>query len=187
MHPDAERYDRKYRKPRYFMKEWRQQCFTIWMHSLSSKPIKYATFMDVGCGRAESVDIARSFGLDARGCEIAPGRCERDDVDLLEIGAIDLPYETDSFDIVTSMDVLEHIEPENVLKCLDEILRIARHIVLIGVPSTPTTDPRDHQTVEPPRWWKHRLRERSQHVNDISGDMPIPNYKKPYSYFEVIP
>lgn len=45
-----------------------------------------------------------------------------------------LPYRDSSFDTVTLIHLLEHLEPEQALQAIREAMRVARHAVIIAVP-----------------------------------------------------
>merc|ERR1740121_1875941 len=45
----------------------------------------------------------------------------------------DLPYSDSSVDAGLSVDVLEHIAPEDVPKVVDEISRVVRHALLVEI------------------------------------------------------
>lgn len=48
--------------------------------------------------------------------------------------AMDLPFQKDSFDMAVSLDVLEHVAPENRLQILDEMGRVARDGMILTFP-----------------------------------------------------
>jgi SAM-dependent methyltransferase len=85
--------------------------------------------LDVGCGAGGNLDLLSAFGV-TRGVEPAgPGlegcRARGLGPDRVVEGEADaLPFENGEFDLVTSFDVLEHIEDD--LGALKEIARILR-------------------------------------------------------------
>ena len=92
--------------------------------------------LDVGCGTGRNLDLLAQFGR-ARGVEPeGPGlaRCRERGLgeDVVKAGtATELPFDDDSFDLVTSFDVLEHLEDDGA--GLDEIRRVLRpagHVML---------------------------------------------------------
>lgn len=56
-----------------------------------------------------------------------------------QANVLDLPFATDAFDLVTMLEVLEHI-PDTV-KALSEICRVARRFLLLSVPSKEDDNP----------------------------------------------
>lgn len=90
--------------------------------------------MDVGTGRGELVDAVRwRFGVQAFGCEIVPELTTRPHVSL--IGSLTrLPFPDRAFDVVTCLDVLEHLmNPADSLAALRELWRITARVLLISV------------------------------------------------------
>ncbi len=74
-----------------------------------------------------------------------------------------LPAETDSFDLVACLDVLEHVLEGDALAGIAEMLRVSRQRVLItvawfrsdfGLPGTEL-----HITRHPIEWWETRVAE----------------------------
>ncbi len=95
--------------------------------------------LDAGCGSGRTMDdlgrygSVRGFDLEPRGVEVARARGHLVSVARVE----DIPYEDDSFDLITCLDVLEHT-PDDVTS-LRELRRVARAgaFLLVTVPAYP--------------------------------------------------
>jgi len=74
-----------------------------------------------------------------------------------------LNFKSDSIDIVTCFDVLEHIEPQFLDMSIANIFRIAKYKVLISVGYNETTKTINgevyklHEIVESFKWWKDKI------------------------------
>ncbi len=86
-----------------------------------------ALILDAGCGSGrmldELVDYGRVAGIDAspRGVEAARARGHAD----VQVGSVDqLPYPDSLFDLVTSLDVIEHVHHDE--RALRELWRVTR-------------------------------------------------------------
>ncbi len=66
---------------------------------------------------------------------------------------LDLPYEDDSFDIVTSLDTLEHIPADRRDRFLAETMRAARHAVVLINPIQSTEADLAEETLNEYIWW----------------------------------
>lgn len=69
-----------------------------------------------------------------------------------------LPFKDKSFDTVTCFEVIEHIPPEDRDRVLKEMVRVAKYIIIISVPSRHPVNFRaagreDWRTINP--HWKH--------------------------------
>lgn len=56
-----------------------------------------------------------------------------------------LPLKNSSFDIVINMDMLEHLPPQTRQQAINELIRVARHTVIIGVPTGKRAHQQDNQ------------------------------------------
>lgn len=90
--------------------------------------------LDVGCGTGDLVRVLRKFGIDAYGVEISEQALELADKSIkqfLKKGDIDhLPYEDESFDLVLTFDVLEHVDRSKIKKAINESIRVSRKYIL---------------------------------------------------------
>src|SRR5690242_18121124 len=83
--------------------------------------------LDVGCGTGANLKMLAACGR-AEGVDISPQAiefCRERGLDSVKLGAIEqLPYESESFDLVTALDVVEHLD-DDVLG-LREMRRVLR-------------------------------------------------------------
>lgn len=106
------------------------------------KPLSPKTVLDAACGEGFTMDKLVKFGIGKQieGLEyskeaISLGRKLFPNLTFKEGNIYDMPYEDDSFDLVTCTEVLEHInEPAKVFK---EVLRVSKKYVIISVPNEP--------------------------------------------------
>ena len=84
------------------------------------------TLLDVGCGKGKLVEWAKEKGIDATGLDFASGYGVQADL-------LDMPFEDNSFDVVTSFDVLEHLRPEDLDKGLNEMSRVAKTYWVLSI------------------------------------------------------
>lgn len=108
--------------------------FTLWRAFLYSLFIKFfvrpRSVLDVGCGLGAVVYYLRKLGIEAHGLEISeyalknallPAR------KYLKYGDIrGIPFPDNSFDLVMTQNVLEHIHAEDIPKSIAECTRITR-------------------------------------------------------------
>jgi SAM-dependent methyltransferase len=94
--------------------------------------------LDVGCGTGANLKMLAAYG-NAEGVDIsqqAVDYCRQRGLQSVKLGAAEqLPYENDSFDLVTALDVIEHLDDD--IAGLREMRRVLRHDgrVLLFVPA----------------------------------------------------
>lgn len=105
--------------------------------------IQVRSVLEAGCGEAElanivaqklkNLDKLKGVDIDSRVLQIAQKRFPA--LDLAQASIYDLPFEDDSFELVISCEVLEHLE--NPERGLEEITRVSSKYVLLSVPREP--------------------------------------------------
>ncbi len=117
-----------------------------------------STYLDVGCGRGETLEMASQRGLIPFGVEIVPELC--DGVVVVRSDITDLPF--DDFDYVSCYDVLEHLVTSDVDAALNELFRVAGKVLFIT-----TNNKRSHigelelhLTRKPREWWEEEFSKR---------------------------
>ena len=94
--------------------------------------------LDVGCGTGGNLKMLAAYGQ-AEGVDISQDAvdfCHERGLDSVKLGAAEqLPYEDNSFDVITSLDVIEHLDDD--VEGLREIKRVLRPDgrVLLFVPA----------------------------------------------------
>lgn len=132
------KYVKCYQHNSYKMGPDRVREWTDYLKYLEDSESDVHTILDVGCGRAESLDMAVRAGFGpVHGCEVVQdlvgGR-----VNPME-GIHCLPYLDSSYDLVSCQDVLEHILEDDVPAGLRELARVARRRIYISVAWFPST------------------------------------------------
>lgn len=98
-----------------------------------------SSLLDIGSGRGVFLyALMENFpNLNIKASDIEE-KCVNDiknyfELDTILCDAKDLPFEDNSFDVVTALECLEHME--NYEEAIKEILRVAKNNVIISVPS----------------------------------------------------
>lgn len=93
--------------------------------------------LDLGCGDGLLLSLLKEKGIIGKGLDISEegvgkARAKGFDVSVFDFSS-KLPFPDNSFDVVISLDVLEHLyDPENLLK---EARRVSKGSVIISVPN----------------------------------------------------
>jgi SAM-dependent methyltransferase len=90
--------------------------------------------LDVGCGRAEMLNAFSELGLDCCGCDLEapPSGSSECEIKELDFGHDPFPYDADSFDVVFSKSVIEHLhDPGNFLGQIRRVLKPGGIFILL--------------------------------------------------------
>lgn len=112
--------------------------------------IQPASLLDIGSGRGAFVwPLLDSFPwlpvtcVDVLDCRVADMQAVQrggiDQLRALNANATELPFADRTFDVVTALEVLEHIP--NMQRALAEVCRVARKFVILSVPSKEDNNP----------------------------------------------
>lgn len=96
--------------------------------------------LDVGCATGYLVEVLRERGIDGEGCDVSPFA-----IDHAAPGAkghvrvgnpvTGLPWSDGTFDLVTALEILEHLPPDRVPVALAELRRVCRGYCYATIPS----------------------------------------------------
>lgn len=102
--------------------------------------------LDLACGTGASTDSLAKAGADVTGCDFSAGMIReglrrRPHLNLIQGDAMDLPFEDESFDVVTMSYGLRNVQ--NPMRALEEMYRVVRPggRLVIAEFSTPVTQP----------------------------------------------
>jgi SAM-dependent methyltransferase len=89
--------------------------------------------VDVGCGDGAITDrLAEQW--DVTGVDLSPTALQHVRASSVQASATSLPFEDQSFDLVLSSEMLEHMADDEYRRSLAEICRVTRRYVLLSVP-----------------------------------------------------
>jgi len=101
-------------------------------------PQEATSLIDVGCGNGAFLSILEEQrphtvlkGVEPSGAAIGQKLCH---CEILQSDAGRLPFPDTSFDVVSSMEVLEHIPQRAMPGVLSELMRLSRRYILLGLP-----------------------------------------------------
>lgn len=120
--------------------------------SLISKSHKV---LELGCGQGNVIKQLASEGYNIQGTDITLDGVVGDKKLFTEAPLWNLPFDSDGFDFSYSTDVMEHIPPELVGRCIDEIFRVTTAKTLHIICPRPSTHKEGlHLTIQTARWWR---------------------------------
>ncbi|XRB23903.1 glycosyl transferase [Pseudoscourfieldia marina] len=157
----------------------RQSCWGCRFAGDIVNKVQFHSMLDAGTGNGALVRLMREHGKAAWGIELSKAVLEKECPDMLQKGWVEpgiltnLPYEDNSFDLVYSADVLEHIHPEEADKVIGELVRVSRRHVVMSISLKGHTkataenneEANRHTMLRPRQWWEQKFREHGAVVN----------------------
>jgi SAM-dependent methyltransferase len=145
----------------------------VWVRDWLAK-LTPGRVLDIGCGRGEAMRFAAALGYDAHGIETAPSLCTGN---VIEGSVLDIPESLGRFDLVLCLDVLEHLEADEIEPALNQIKSVSDSaLISIGLGPAMQVDGVDlHITQHTPAVWASELR------SVLSGAAITEGYNSPPS------
>lgn len=103
--------------------------------------IEYGNLLDIGCGEGyltnelASKKKTRAIGIDPGKEPLEEAKRRYKDIEFIKCSAYKLPFDDVCFDLVTVIEVLEHLDSPG--RALEEIKRVAKNCVILSVPNEP--------------------------------------------------
>lgn len=138
------------------------QCAILAVFAIFGIP---TTYLDVGCGTGAMVKVAKAIGVDAYGVDQLVGE------DYYNLYRRDLRQPFDlarQFDLVTSIEFVEHVEADyegNVSDTLTRHVGIGGRLVLTSAP--PGQPGYNHFNCQPKSYWRDRMENRGLRYSEI--------------------
>lgn len=149
-----------------------------------SKLSEYDMWLDVGCGCGHYIKNAiAEKNITVHGMDVVDksvSQANKEGIICIKHSAAQIyPYSDETFDMVTSTDVLEHLHISDVDQALREIYRVLKcgKYSLLAPATTPDKTGLLHLTVKPREWWVEKLQYLGFTVEAFVGEKGILLYK----------
>lgn len=146
---EIDKYYRAYQNESYRLGVARKKGIIDFFNSIDDK----STLLDVGAGRGEVMQIAKNMGFtQVKGVEVVDYLI-KDDITYAQ--AWDLPFDDNSFEMVTLFDVMEHLLPYDSIPTINELARVASNRVAMTISNKPSSHKDDnlHINIKPYPVW----------------------------------
>lgn len=122
---ELSKYIEAYRHDDYGMSEGRRLGLDEIVGELTGE-----SYLDVSTGRGELLEIARKHGFKTvRGTETVPALCN---ASVTQAVLPSIPFPDQSFDVVSLIEVIEHLLPDDIVPALNELTRLAKKHIIIS-------------------------------------------------------
>lgn len=94
-----------------------------------TKQLQPKNLLDVGCGSSPNINLMagqKKVGIDINAKAIEYIK-EHSDATFMEGSILDIPLPDSSFDVVTCIEVLEHLYPNEIDRAMTELVRVLQH------------------------------------------------------------
>lgn len=98
-------------------------------------PSDVQTILDVGCGNGWFINSLHTRYQRVVGLDSSQKALEYVQTEKIHGDIIALPFETESFDLVTCLEVLEHLPYATFIKGLSELERVSKKYIIVSVPN----------------------------------------------------
>ena len=136
------------------------------------KSLKPKSVLDVGCAYGFLTKSLNDAGIPAKGVDVSTFAYKMRATDDMQVASVlDLPFEDGEFDLVVTIELLEHIREEDTNQALSEIVRVSRRgahwIAYKEVDDLFQTKDKTHINIKPYVWWQEKFMEICGHTHKI--------------------
>jgi len=160
----------------------------MFRYCINPSKIKFHSVLDIGCGPGIGLNyMAKDLGKLV--CGIDPSRTAIDKVKRKGYkgkvaSATNIPYEDNSFDLVMSTEVIEHLLPSDQEEAHRECFRVSNRYIAHGISNTPEGyRPNKKQNLHL-TCWKHD--QWLEFFNDLNLNWNLIYYITPYIYNKIL-
>ena len=90
--------------------------------------------LDVGCGNG-IISNALAADFDVTGIDISETALKAVKCNKIQCSATEIPVSDNSYDLVLSSEMLEHLSDEDLIKAIGEMKRITKRYIIVSVPN----------------------------------------------------
>lgn len=102
-------------------------------------PKDVKSILDLGCGNGIITNYLADY-FDITGADRSAAALEMVRTKKMQCNCNELPFDDNSFDLVLSSEMLEHLESKVLMETISEIKRVSRKYILISVPNSEHVD-----------------------------------------------
>ena len=147
--------ERKLYKTLWDSGNYKSQCAKPFVSFIKDRVGKTDKILEIGSGDGTTMRGLKDLGYDITGTDIyATSK------DIIECPIWELPFKNQSFDVVISTDVLEHLPTDMVDKAISELSRVAKkniHVIACWKDRQRVKGETVHKTVKPITWWQGKF------------------------------
>ena len=135
-------------------------CFGCRFYKELAKYLEFETVLDAGAGNGMGVRLMRSLGKTAYGLELSKQVMQTSAEDLVSRGWLqagtlsDIPFYNNTFDLIVSGDVLEHIEVGMESAVVGELVRVAKRYMVFSISLKSHGNEGLHTYLRSREWWE---------------------------------
>jgi len=136
------------------------------------KALKPKSVLDVGCAYGFLVKSLNDAGIPSKGVDVSTFAYKMRATDDMQAASIlDLPFEDGAFDLVVTLEMLEHIREEDTPQALSELARVSRRgahwIGYKEVDDLFKTPDKTHINIKPYVWWQEKFMENCGSTHEV--------------------
>jgi len=166
-------------KERFFARRYKLSWRAPVLFKVFTRVLKFQSYMDVGCATGDIVGEFQKNGYDAEGIEGSDQAIPYFEAKRIHVLDMRIPVNLGrTFDFVSCLEVVEHIEPEYEEQFIDNLIGLAHNWLLISA-APPGQGGHYHVNCQPEDYWVDKFRDKGFMKHDI-GTSLLKHYMTPW-------